>query len=109
MCVYFHLIIYYIHRTSVRRVHWLRARAQLMRWQEEETLSSYEMQWTVRFFSYQSKMWSALQNSTEAGVMSNIGAGAIAYAKRKQWTWDQLCHKSDQTFTVVNKAYKSPL
>ena len=41
----------------VRRVHWLRARAQLMRWQEELTLTGYEMQWTVRYFLYMSRKW----------------------------------------------------
>jgi len=34
----------------VRRVHWLRAHAQLMRWREEVTLTGYEMHWVVRYF-----------------------------------------------------------
>lgn len=34
-----------------------------MRWQEEVTLTSYEMQWTVRYFLYMSRKW-VLQSST---------------------------------------------
>ena len=76
-----------------------------MRWQEEVTLTTYEMQWTVRYFSYKSKLWQDRTSSAATGV----GAGAVAYGKRKQSTWDQLCLKSDRTFTVLNNTYKSPL
>lgn len=92
---------------SVRRVHWLRARAQKMRWQEEVTLTTHEMQWTVRYFSYKSKNWSKILDTSA----EHLGAstGALAYAKRKQSTWHILSLKSDRTFTVINNAYKSPL
>ena len=33
------------------------AQAQLMRWKEEVTLTAYEMQWTVWYFSYMSQKW----------------------------------------------------
>lgn len=38
-----------------------------------------------------------------------IGAGAAAYAKRKQSTWDHMALKSDRSFKYINSAYKSPL
>ena len=78
-----------------------------MRWQEESTLTTYEMQWTVRFFSYKKRTWAeSLATMADGGKGS---AGAQAYCKRKQWLWHQLSTKSDRTFTVVNNAYKSPL
>jgi hypothetical protein len=98
--------IFYIDSSTVQRIHWLRARAQLMRWQEEATLTTYEMQWTVRYFAHNSGMWNRVQD-TRAGT--GAGAGAIAYAKRKKSTWEQLSYKSDRTFTLLNPAYKSPL
>lgn len=105
MCGHFlTLSLYIIDSSIVQRVHWLRARAQLMRWQEEATLTTYEMQWTVRFFVHNSEMWNRVQE-TGAGV----GAGAIAYARKKKSTWEQLSHKSDRTFTLLNHGYKSPL
>jgi hypothetical protein len=55
---------------TVRRVHWLRARAQLMRWKEEVTLTGYEMQWTVRYFQYQSQKWVKLSGT---GTITGIG------------------------------------
>jgi Kyakuja-Dileera-Zisupton transposase len=91
----------------VRRVHWLRARAQLMRWQEEVTLTSYEMQWTVRYYASKSKNWADIQKTISEDL--NTSAGPIAYAKRKQSTWQQISVKSDRIFTVINNAYKSPL
>jgi hypothetical protein len=46
-----------LKRTKVQRVHWLRARAQKARWQEEVTLLGYEMQWTVRYYMHMSERW----------------------------------------------------
>ncbi|KAF8801024.1 hypothetical protein BYT27DRAFT_7116196, partial [Phlegmacium glaucopus] len=81
-------------------IHWLRARAQLMRWQEEVTLTRYEMQWTVAFFSYSSHKWGMQLGST---------AGAIAYAKHNQAMWHQFAIRADWTFSLLNDAYISPL
>jgi hypothetical protein len=105
----------------VRRVHWLRARAQYMRWQEEATLISYEMQWTVRFFVNQGSKWAEAYSTLAdpcrtlagaSGTLSEGGrnnAGFIAYCKRKHSTWRHLAVKSDRTFSLINSAYKSPL
>jgi hypothetical protein len=76
-----------------------------MRWQEEVTLTTYEMQWTVRYFTHKSKFWSDVL-STPA---QPISPGAIAYSKRKHSTWNHLALKSDKTFKIFNNAYKSPL
>ena len=78
-----------------------------MRWQEEVTLITYEMQWTVRYFSYQSKIWSETLHLSPENLPRN--AGALAYAKRKQSSWRTHCVKTDRIFTLINNAYKSPL
>lgn len=112
MLMFYCFILNLIH--LVRRVHWLRARAQLMRWQEEVTLTTYEMQWTVRYFIHKSKFWSDVQtipastSNTPANIQFDV-AGCHAYSKRKYWTWHQLAIKADNTFKVINNAYKSPL
>ena len=67
-------------------VHWLRAQVQLMRWQEEVAITTYEMQWTVRFFSHKSMMWAWLHSTRSAVASQGAGAGAVAYVKRKQAT-----------------------
>jgi hypothetical protein len=78
-----------------------------MRWQEEVTLTTYEMQWVVRYFAYKSKIWAEITASP--AEHDNQSAGALAYAKRKRSTWDKLGNKSDRTFRAINNAYKSPL
>jgi len=66
------------------------------------------MQWTVRYFSHKSERWAELLDTpTESD--NQQGAGAVAYAKRKQSIWKQLSIKSDQIFSFINNAYKSPL
>lgn len=71
-----------------------------MRWQEEVTLTGYEMQWTVAYFINNSKKW---------GEHSGNSAGAKAYACRKKAVWHQLAVKADKTFSLLNDAYKSPM
>jgi hypothetical protein len=103
---------------TVRRVHWLRSRAQLMRWQEEVTLNGYEMQWTVRYFRHMSSKWvipseshtPAQGSSTGAGISSHcLTEGAIAYWNRKHAVYDDLMKKADIRFQSCNTAYVSPL
>jgi hypothetical protein len=78
-----------------------------MRWQEEVTLTTYEMQWTVRYFTYQSKIWSKILDTSAEHIATS--SGPLAYAKRKQSTWENLSIKSDRIFRAINNAYKSPL
>jgi len=107
-----------------------------MRWQEEVTLTSYEMQWTVRYFGYMSRKWvipsgvpigssrigsSRIGSSGDSIAFStggstgtdflspkNHSAGAIAYSKRKQSLWEDLMKKADNIFRSTNPAYQSP-
>ena len=70
-----------------------------MRWQEEVTLTTYEMQWMVRYFKFMSRKWSDkadtlaesisipchVGNPPAEGNLSELGS--IAYAKRKMSAW----------------------
>jgi hypothetical protein len=96
--------IYLLIYSIVQRVHWLRARAQFLRWQEEVTLINYEMQWTVRFFIHKSRSWAEIVDRANSPK-----AGGLAYARRKHAMWEGLARKADRTFTLLNAAYKSPL
>ncbi|KAF8799518.1 hypothetical protein BYT27DRAFT_7007088, partial [Phlegmacium glaucopus] len=74
-----------------RRVHWLRARAQKLRWQEELILVTYEMQWTVRYF-VQARQWEAVAEN------ACVSAGARAYAARQETTWQRVALAADSSF-----------
>lgn len=73
-----------------------------MRWQEEVTLITYEMQWAVRFFCRKSHIWAY------AGEISDlpVKAGHAAYAKRQNDMWNQIAIRANCTFTYLNSAYK---
>ncbi|KAF8157790.1 hypothetical protein BJ912DRAFT_866730, partial [Pholiota molesta] len=89
----------------VRRVHWLRARAQHERWREERTLVRYEMEWTVRYFLFKSKGWlEAAENRRRSPTL-----GATAYAHRQSASWRQLALKADRAFQINYRTYESPL
>jgi hypothetical protein len=94
-----------------------------MRWQEELTLTGYEMQWTVRYFRYMSEKWivppapginSACPPGTSSGTFSGLSnqfltAGALAYWNRKKDVWANLSKNADMVFKSCNPAYISPL
>jgi hypothetical protein len=86
-----------------------------MRWQEEVTLTGYEMQWTVRYFLYMSQKWAytsddGISNTTGTGTTEeNLSIGAIAYWSRKHAVWQHIMKKADSIFRRCNPAYDSPL
>ncbi|KIM39386.1 hypothetical protein M413DRAFT_74977, partial [Hebeloma cylindrosporum] len=88
---------------SVKRVHWLRARAQEMRWQEEVILVEHEMEWTVRYFLHKMDYWRAPPPPDREPPSS----GAAAYAARKCAMWHDLALYADKSFKNVNINYKS--
>ena len=82
----------------VQRVHWLRARAQKNRWQEELLLLKHEMEWTTRYFLHRSQEWAS---------RSEIGTrpGPKAYAARQSSQWRRLACDAERIFRVVNVDY----
>lgn len=93
---------------TVKRVHWLRARAQFHRWQEEIILVSHEMEWTVRYFLHHSDRWSSA--SRDALTMDrHLAAGVIAYCNRKGSSFMDMACAADASFTHCSPVYRSPL
>lgn len=84
----------------VQRVHWLRARAQKNRWQEELTLIRYEMEWTTRYFLHRAETW-----QTQLGE-KDLHAGPIAYAARQAAQWGDMALDAERAFRVINRDYK---
>lgn len=103
-CVY-NLLHYlrYLTVPEVKRVHWLRARAQCHRWKEELTLVNHEMVWTVRYFLFKSNWWES------ASATVGITAGAAAYARRKKAMWRDLALMADRQYQHVTNSYNSPM
>jgi hypothetical protein len=86
-------------------VHWLRARAQKQRWNEELILVGHEMDWTVRYYLYQARVWKDRKSVAE-GMGDN---GAAVYAVRKEAMWKEMAFRAAVQFQSVNPLYKSNL
>ena len=85
---------------TVQRVHWLRARAQNGRWNEETILVGYEMRWTVRYFLHKAEQWDHLGAGNES---SGLAPGPAAYAARKAAMWRWVASKAKKHFVRANK------
>jgi hypothetical protein len=84
----------------VQRVHWLRARAQKTRWEEELLLNKYEMQWTIKYFLHQAGQWQDRFHIAE-------NAGPKAYAARQSSQWRYWALEADGMFRSANSEYIS--
>ncbi|KAF9471119.1 hypothetical protein BDN70DRAFT_820446, partial [Pholiota conissans] len=87
-----------------QRVHYLRARANKLRWEEEYTLAGYEMEWTSRFYLHQSAAW---EKHAGAAAQECL-AGAKSYALRKKGMWKEINGLAEKRFRKVNLNYTSP-
>jgi hypothetical protein len=90
-----------IDLSEVQRVHWIRARAQKNRWEEELLLVKYEMEWTTRSFLHKAGEW---QESFEE---PNIDPGPRAYAARQSSQWRRMASDADRLYQLVNSEYKT--
>ena len=86
---------------EVQRVHWIRARAQKHRWEEELTLVKYEMGWTTRSFLHKAKEWH------DRFEEPNINPGPRAYAARQSSQWRSMALDADRQFRSANPDYTS--
>lgn len=87
--------------SKVQRVHWIRARAQRNRWEEELILIRYEMQWTTKSFLHWAQIWE------ERFQEGNSNPGPKAYAARQCGQWRSLATDADQVFRSINSDYTS--
>ena len=82
---------------AVFRVHWLRARAQKMRWVEELQCLQVEMESAVRYFTHQEQIWEA------KGVVidSQLQPGHAAWAARQSAMWHSMATHAESRFTTL--------
>jgi hypothetical protein len=85
----------------VLRVHWLRARSQNNRWQEEIILINHEMEWTVRFFLNRARLWKRRHEDPSMNV------GPMAYAARQQAQYESLAKYANYRFGIANREFSS--
>jgi hypothetical protein len=89
------------NRSQVQRVHWIRARAQKNRWEEELLLVQYEMQWTTRGFLHRAEDWQTRYQ------VPNTDPGPKAYAARQSSQWRYMASEADQLFRSTHPVYKT--
>lgn len=90
------------HENLVKRVHWMRARAQLHRWQEENILTAFEMDWTTRFFLHKVKLWGEVATF---GLHSRHRGGE-AFAERQKLFWKGMALRAETAFGLCNDKYR---
>jgi hypothetical protein len=78
----------------VYRINWLRAKARVDRWEEEQTLVKNEMGWTMLWFQNQADLWR--ERSEDESVI--LPAGHKAYAKKQQKLWNVFRKKASERF-----------
>ncbi|KAH9015137.1 hypothetical protein EDB83DRAFT_2173990, partial [Lactarius deliciosus] len=70
----------------VNRVHWLRAKAQLERWKEEEKSIKNEAVWVPAYFGAKAECWKIWM---DIAAQSNL-PGHEAYASSQAYVWEEL-------------------
>ena len=80
----------------VYRVNWLRAKARVDRWVEEETLVKHEMEWTILWFKYQADIWRDRSKREDV----NLPPGHQVYATKQQKLWNSFHEKSSERFKL---------
>lgn len=81
---------------AVYRVNWLRAKARVDRWLEEQTLVKHEMYWTILWFRNQGKMWRDRSNSQD----ENLPPGHRSYAIKQENLWNRFEMKAVERFSL---------
>ena len=89
---------------AVYRVHWLRAKAQKMRWIEELQCLQVEMKSAVRFFTYQEQVWKAKEEAIE----SQSQPGHAAWAVRQGAMWHSMAVQAESKFLALLESDPPP-
>ncbi|PPR03993.1 hypothetical protein CVT26_001037, partial [Gymnopilus dilepis] len=84
-----------------QRVHWLRARAQKNRWDEEKILTHWEMVWTTKFFISKADYWKLCRRR----CLNGGHLGAAAYAARQVHFWQGMAARANSTFGAAFPTY----
>jgi hypothetical protein len=81
----------------VNRVHWLRAKAQLERWLEEQDSIHNEAVWVPAYFRAKADHWKAWMDMAAQAELP----GHSAYASRKAHAWEELSRSSTKALTPI--------
>lgn len=79
----------------------MRARAKMLRWEEESILIPSEMKWTMFFFHNRANGWKTRE------AMSHK-AGHQAYARKQVAMWTELAEHAQTAFTSCLIRYTVP-
>ncbi|KAH9015392.1 hypothetical protein EDB84DRAFT_1226620, partial [Lactarius hengduanensis] len=74
----------------VNRVHWLRAKAQLERWKEEDKAIKNEALWVPTYFHAKATCWKAWMDAARKVKLD----GHSAYASCQAHSWEEMCRSS---------------
>lgn len=77
----------------VFRVHWLRAKCQAERANEELTLVRKEMGWVPLYFRHEANSWTQWLIDNPNG-----STGRICYAKKQKSLWTELARSAVEAF-----------
>ena len=85
---------------TVYRVNWLRAKARLDRWQEEERLLREEMIWIVATFRYHENSWFARAEQMKG---KNGMEGHVSFALQQRNLWKNFATKAETAFRRIKE------
>jgi hypothetical protein len=85
---------------TVYRVNWLRAKARLDRWQEEERLLREEMIWTVATFQYHENRWFVRAEQMRG---KNGMEGHVSFALQQRSMWKNFATKAETAFRRIKE------
>ncbi|KAH9048382.1 hypothetical protein EDB84DRAFT_1434385 [Lactarius hengduanensis] len=86
------------------RVHWLRAKAQKMRWIEELQCLQVEMESAVRFFRHQEQFWQEKQELIDPQSQP----GHAVWAARQSAMWGSMAIQAGSKFSALLKSDPPP-
>lgn len=78
-------------------MHWLRAKAQYERWQEEEHSIHNEATWVPAYFHTKAKHW----HSWGAIAAQARQSGHAAYASRQAHAWEEMAKSSEKALKPI--------
>ena len=84
----------------VQRVHWLRAKAQLERWIEEECTIKNEAHWVPAYFRNRADFWMERMDRT----VQLTSPGHYAYAAKQRHMWIQLAQSADEALKFIRES-----
>lgn len=85
-------------------MHWLRAKAQKLRWIEELQCLQVEMESAIRFFRHQAKFWDVKQEL----IAPHSQPGHAAWAARQSAMWNLMAMQAESKFTALLQSDPPP-